>query len=370
MKYFAKVKRIRDEYEMLTGVKPPYSTRAKDVAELISEINDIKVGVEFRRLAEIEDYSDADFYQKPYPIGNYLKQFQLDTRGRNDLLTFLNYIRPKIIDTLQQELNEIGSFKFAITVKTILEKQKVTGSEYTIVYSRTQQHLLLDGNNIIPSLEEMFPILQEHLERFVNLGSGWTLDEIQTVWLDIANYEPLAGNSYLLLPKALRDKKCIINPINKKDNLCFFWCILASESSVPRDPQRISWYKDKIDDFFYEYKEDGRIVKKLPKGEMSIDRIPKFEKSTNRAINVFGWDDQKKNVIIYYISKQPTTLKRINLMLIERNGNRHYTWIKNFNRMLFDQTKYEGRKYFCETCLYGYSKESLLNAPKPIVKEL
>ena len=70
-------------------------------------------------------------------------------------------------------------------------------------------------------------------------------------------------------------------------------------------------------------------------------------------------------VIIYHISKQPTTLKRINLMLIERNGNRHYTWIKNFNRMLFDQTKYEGRKYFCETCLYGYSKESLLNAHKP-----
>ena len=43
---------------------------------------------------------------------------------------------------------------------------------------------------------------------------------------------------------------------------------------------------------------------------------------------VFGWDNEKKMVIIHYISKQPTTMERVNLMLIERGENRHYTFIQ------------------------------------------
>ena len=70
-------------------------------------------------------------------------------------------------------------------------------------------------------------------------------------------------------------------------------------------------------------------------------------------------------VIIHYISKQPTIVERINLMLIERHQNKHFTWIKNFNGLLYDQSNHKEKKYFCETCLHGYSKESLLNAHKP-----
>ena len=76
------------------------------------------------------------------------------------------------------------------------------------------------------------------------------------------------------------------------------------------------------------------------------------------AINVFGWAevDKKEQVIIHLISKQPATMKRVNLMLIERGENRHYAFIQDFNRMLYDQTKHKERKNFCETCLYGFSK--------------
>ena len=67
----------------------------------------------------------------------------------------------------------------------------------------------------------------------------------------------------------------------------------------------------------------------------------------------------KKMVVVHYIGKQPTTLKRINLMLIERHDNKHYTWIKDFNRLLYNQSKHEHKKHFCETCLHGYSEKRL-----------
>ena len=38
----------------------------------------------------------------------------------------------------------------------------------------------------------------------------------------------------------------------------------------------------------------------------------------------------------------------------------HYCWIKNLNRLLFDQNKCKNKTYFCDRCLYGFTKEDLL----------
>ena len=42
-----------------------------------------------------------------------------------------------------------------------------------------------------------------------------------------------------------------------------------------------------------------------------------------------------------------------------------YTWVKNLNRLLYDQSKHREKKHFCERCLHGYSREDLLEAHKP-----
>ena len=53
-------------------------------------------------------------------------------------------------------------------------------------------------------------------------------------------------------------------------------------------------------------------------------------------------------------------------MIYEDEGPKsHYVWIKNLNRLLYDQTKYHGRKYFCERCLHGYTTEDLLQRHIP-----
>ena len=47
-------------------------------------------------------------------------------------------------------------------------------------------------------------------------------------------------------------------------------------------------------------------------------------------------------------------------MLIEKAGQFHYTWIKDLNRLLNDESKDGHRKYFCERCVHGYIREDLL----------
>ena len=88
--------------------------------------------------------------------------------------------------------------KFAIAVRTILEKTAPNGIQYTTHFSRAAQEVLLSKNEILQALGNIFPILLEKLEKFVNLGSGWILNDIRTVWIDIANYAPLAGRRYFV----------------------------------------------------------------------------------------------------------------------------------------------------------------------------
>ena len=38
----------------------------------------------------------------------------------------------------------------------------------------------------------------------------------------------------------------------------------------------------------------------------------------------------------------------------------HYCGIRNLNQLLFDQSKHKTKTYFCDICLYGYTKEDLL----------
>ena len=53
------------------------------------------------------------------------------------------------------------------------------------------------------------------------------------------------------------------------------------------------------------------------------------------------------------------------MLLIEKAGKTHYTWIKNLNCLLYDSSKHKERKHFCERCLHGYRREDQLEAHKP-----
>ena len=178
------------------------------------------------------------------------------------------------------------------------------------------------------------------------------VDQVESLWLDIARYQPLRGGSYIPLPAAVRNKKAIVNVKNKDDN-CFWWCIVAAENPVDIQPERPGNYPQQA---IEEFDRVG-IYSPVP-----ISQIPRAERQNNRAVNVFGWD---KSAIVHHISKQPEDVPRINMLLIEKAGKTHYTWIKNLNRLLYDSIKHKERKHFCERCLHGYRREDQLEAHKP-----
>ena len=196
----------------------------------------------------------------------------------------------------------------------------------------------------------------ETLEKWTQKKSGRAIDPVQTLWLDIARYQPLRGGSYIPLPAAVAAKNkggmAVLNVKNKDDN-CLRWALRSAlaNPAPPHHPERTTWYSN----------EDGLDFTGID-APTPVSQIPKVERQNNLAINVFGWE---KGVIIHHISKQPGEMPRINLLLIEKSNKFHYTWIKDVNCLLHDQSMYNGRKHFCESCLHGYTREDLLKAHKP-----
>ena len=316
------------------------------------------------------------FEQTPGTIGNFLRGFQMDIpqghQLENDPLSFLEAVKLQIIDKLKTQLRDLGGIKFNLGLKINMRKENQIDG--TFIHDQAtfynEQTPLTNEDEI--DLDEVFSILIERVEKYLKNGSNWTIERIETLWLNIAKYQPLRGGSYIDLPKYIKDKKAVIN-VKNIDSNCLRWSLRSALFSTSNHSDRPSSYPVEDGLNF-----DG-ILAPTP-----ISQIKKVERQNNLAINVFGVEKGVRDKKVVYnpfplqLSKQPDEIPRINLLLIDKEedkdnqgnqGNQgtrmHYAWIKDLNRLLYDQNLHKSRTYFCERCLHGYSREDLLEQHKP-----
>ena len=73
-------------------------------------------------------------------------------------------------------------------------------------------------------LENSFQEILHLIDNWINEGSGWIFESIESQYINISTYRPLSGSSYVKLPSELRSpRKGLVN-IKNKDQKCFLWC--------------------------------------------------------------------------------------------------------------------------------------------------
>ena len=148
-----------------------------------------------------------------------------------DPRAFLEGVRlhPQIHHKLEKEIKALNGIKFQLALKVQLRKENPDGrEEFTDPVLRHKQEALLEKSEIKGALNQAFPRIQETLEKWMERGSGWVVDRVEVLWLDIARYQPLRGWSYIPLPAAWKQKKAVVSVKNKdnhsgglSDRLCF-----------------------------------------------------------------------------------------------------------------------------------------------------
>ena len=157
------------------------------------------------------------------------------------------------------------------------------------------------------------------------------------------SYTPLRGETWIALPKELANKNAIINMKNT-DNKCFLWCVLRALNPKDNHPERID---KKLKEKENTLNMDGIEY------PVSLKDIDKFEKQNPTiSITVFSYNEKNK-VFPLRVSKYAYTWEvNILLMLIEKDGVKHYTWVKNISRLLSSQvSNHREKHHFCLRCL-------------------
>ena len=83
------------------------------------------------------------------------------------------------------------------------------------------------------------------------------------------------------------------------------------------------------------------------------------------CINLFDYEN--KVVYLVYSSDQEFS-DSMDLLLISDKFKSHYVYVKDFDRFMFNKTKYKSKKYFCKNCLQSFSSETILSEYKEDIK--
>ena len=189
-----------------------------------------------------------------------------------------------------------------------------------------------------------------------SMGSGWRLYNVTNLELHTVRYDPLRGETWIALPKELVNKKAIIN-IQNKDNKCFLWCVLRALNPKVNHPERV--------DKELKLNENTLNMDGI-EYPVSLKDIDKFEnQNPTISITVFSYNENNKVFPLRVTEYVYTREVDIVLMLIEKNGVKHYTWVKNISRLFSSQvSNHKEKHYFCLRCLNPFW------APKSLEKHL
>ena len=343
--------------------KKPVPLPRKSVKQMVQEYEDntILPPSEFR-----DDYKPVPLprTKKPVPLPRtkieevakamkgFTKSYEIGIKNNKDPLAQLQNTRKATEYHIVKILTSMKGLKFVETLKVTFKKLVKDGTLDKTAYFNSKPQTIINNTEIPEALQLTKQQILNMIAQWVSEGSGWTIQSVDNHYLNIVQYKPMKGSSYIKLPQELRNgKKGLINMKNE-DNECFRWCHIRHLNPQDNNPQRIK-------------KSDKEFINKLDYSgiefPVTTKQYNKIEKQNKININVFGYENKQPYPI--YVSKEKHD-RHMNLLLITEDVNKHYVLIKDFNRFMFNQTKHEHRKHFCMHCLQCFSSEEVLNNHK------
>ena len=122
---------------------------------------------------------------------------------QTNLVHSINLVRVKNI--LNQELQLKSAIKWYLSVKVKMVKIDSDGqvSEEAEPYFTSRCYTLLQSDDLEEQLQEATQKIMDDFENFIREGSGWVLEKVLKVFVNVGHYKPLKGKSFIPLPKGL-----------------------------------------------------------------------------------------------------------------------------------------------------------------------
>ena len=348
--------KFRDDYK-------PIPAPRKSVKQMVQDYEDniIQPPPEFR-----DDYKPTPKprTKKPTPLPRtkieevdkalkgYTKSFEIGIKNDKNPLAQLQNTRLAIEHHIIKVLTSMKGLKFVETLIVTFKKSANDEIVYKTAYFNSKTQTIINNTEITEVLQLSKEQILNVIAQWISEGSGFTIESVDNHYLNIVQYQPMKGSSYIKLPPELKNSaKGLINMKNE-DNECFRWSHTSHSNPQNKDPQRIK-------------NSDKEYVKNLDYSgiefPVTTKQYNKIETQNKININVFGYENNQTYPI--YVSKEKYE-DHMELLLITKDENKHYVLIKDFNRFMFNKTKHKEKKHFCMHCLQCFSSERVLTDHK------
>ena len=124
--------------------------------------------------------------------------------------------------------------------------------------------------------EDVRQKLDREMSDFEQKGSGWSLQSILHLTVNINKFNSLRTGCHIALPTTISNKHACIN-IKNNDKQCFKYAVLAGIHNIRKDAQIISKYKDLENSLNF----DGIDF------PVKLKDIPKFERQNDVSVNLY-----------------------------------------------------------------------------------
>ena len=125
---------------------------------------------------------------------------------------------------LVNELKRMGGLKYTETIKIRMSKEVGDGkTKKDSVYFKSKTGTVTNFGDIESTAAYNQLTILSRIETFQNLGSNWIILNIESHYLNIAMYKPLAGSSYMELPEDISNSMRGLINMKNDDDMCFVW---------------------------------------------------------------------------------------------------------------------------------------------------
>jgi len=134
--------------------------------------------------------------------------------GQRDAVSFVEAVRPQAGQHLATRL-QTGIKKWQLSITTTMSRHTSDGEKQEIEFQfRSTPQILYFKDDIDLQITAAGARLTEIIDAFIQLGSGWTLEQIQSGRLHSATYNPIGGSSYIPTPSRIASTKAVVNVQN------------------------------------------------------------------------------------------------------------------------------------------------------------
>ena len=220
------------------------------VKRLIDEITPYYKPEAIEQFSKIlKDKKSLRVIKRRKALRNRVKSFEVSLIEPKDPSKQLYFTASGVAEELGSILNRDGGMKVQVTLHVLFKKKKIEYRddgqaeevfEYKDAYFNSTAFTILNEYQIIDALDKAAEEINNKIAVWLSEGSGWTIEEIRSHFVNIVKYLPLSGNSYIPSPKELRNSMCGLINLKNIDNECFRWCHNRHLNPRKKNPQRIT----------------------------------------------------------------------------------------------------------------------------------